>query len=114
MALPETVAVPTVVPPVEQLVGAEDCGPKTVKVIVPDGLEPEPSTELIELALMAVPAVPFAGPVAVTVGLALPTTVSDIPEPQLLAADVVVRVAAVGGVPAVVAGRGRGVPDDGW
>ena len=33
-----TVAVPTVVPPVVQVVGADDCGPKTVKVIVPVGL----------------------------------------------------------------------------
>ena len=36
---------------------------------------------------MAVPAVPVAGPVAVTVGVALPTIVSDIPEPQVLAAE---------------------------
>ena len=84
--MPETEAVPTVVPPVEQLVGAEESGPKTVKVIVPEALDPEPSTELIELAPMAVPAVPFAGPVAVTVGFAFPTTVTDIPEPQLEAA----------------------------
>ena len=36
---------------------------------------------------MAVPAVPVEGPVAVTVGLAFATTVSDIPEPQVLAAE---------------------------
>ena len=35
---------------------------------------------------MAVPAVPFAGPLAVTVGDALAITVSDMPEPQVLAA----------------------------
>ena len=56
MLFPDTVAVPTVVPPVVQLVGAEDSGPKTVTVIVP-------------------------------VGLALLTTVSDIPEPHVLVAE---------------------------
>ena len=39
--MPDTDAVPTVVPPVVQVVGAEDCGPKTLKVIVPEALEPE-------------------------------------------------------------------------
>lgn len=34
---PDTVAVPTVVPPVEQSVGALDCGPNISNVIVPDG-----------------------------------------------------------------------------
>ena len=85
--MPETVAVPTVVPPVEQLVGAEESGPKTLKVIVPEGLDPEPSAEVTELAPMAVPAVPFAGPVADAVGEAFPTTVTDMPEPQVLAAE---------------------------
>jgi hypothetical protein len=69
--LPETVAVPTVVPPVAQLVGAEDCGPKTLIVIVPVGLVPPARVLDTELAAMAVPAVPEAGPDAVTVGLAL-------------------------------------------
>jgi hypothetical protein len=87
--LPETVAVPKAVPPLEQLVGAADCGPKTVTVMVPLEFEPdEPaSTELIELEAIAVPAVPVVGPVAVTVGAALPTIVSDIPEPQVETAD---------------------------
>jgi hypothetical protein len=76
--LPDAVAVPTVVPPVEQLVGAEDCGPKTLNVIVPVGLYPEAITELIEVEAIGVPALSVAGPVAVTVGDALPTTVSDI------------------------------------
>jgi hypothetical protein len=84
--LPEIVAVPTVVPPVVQLVGAEDSGPKTVKVIVPVGLDPAARTLEIEVLAMAVPIEPVAGPVAVIVGLALPTTVSDIAEPQVLAA----------------------------
>lgn len=33
--MPETLAVPTVVPPEEQLVGAVPCGPNTLKVTVP-------------------------------------------------------------------------------
>ena len=85
--LPETVAVPTVVPPVEQLVGAEDCGPKTLKVTAPEGLYPP--ARVLEMALtpVAVPAVPVVGPVAVTVGLALETIDSDIEEPQTETAD---------------------------
>ena len=83
--MPVTLAVPTVVPPV-QLVGAVDSGPKTVKVIVPDGLMPEASAELIVLEAMAVPMVPDDGPVAVRVGTALEMVVSDMAEPQLLVA----------------------------
>ena len=56
-------------------------------LIVPVGLEPPARTLEIELLAMAVPAVPLAGPAAVIVGLALLTTVSDIPEPQVLAAE---------------------------
>ena len=59
------------------------------------------------LAVMAVPAVPVAGPVAVTVGEAWPTTVSDIVAATGRVRRVVVGVAAVGGVPPVVAGRRR-------
>jgi hypothetical protein len=84
--LPDAVAVPTVVPPVEQLVGAEDSGPKTLKVIVPVGLEPLAKALETAVGAMVVPAVPPAGPVAETVGLALPTTVLDIADPQVLAA----------------------------
>jgi hypothetical protein len=66
---PDTVVpVPTAVPPDVQEVGAEDCGPKTVKLMVPVGLDPEASTELTALAAMAAPAVPVPGPTAVTVG----------------------------------------------
>ena len=86
MALPATVAVPTVVPPVVQVVGAVAWGPKTVKVMVPvtaGAVVPPASAELMELAAMAVPAVPVPGPVAVSVGAALATTVSVIPEPQV-------------------------------
>jgi hypothetical protein len=55
-----TIAVPTVVPAL-QLVGAEGCGPNTLNVIVPVGLAPPDSAELIEPAATAVPAVPLAG-----------------------------------------------------
>ena len=58
-----------------------------MNVIVPVGLEPPARTLEIEPLVMAVPAVPLAGPLAETVGLALLTTVSDIPEPQVLVAD---------------------------
>jgi len=75
---PDTVAVPTVVPPEVQVLGAVGWGPKTVKVMVPVALDPDVSTELIELATMVPPATPVDGPVAVTVGDALATTVSDI------------------------------------
>jgi len=81
--LPVTGAVPTVVPPEVQVVGAVDWGPKTVKVIVPAGLAPpERPEEMLEVA-MVLPAVPVAGPDAVRVVVALATTVSDIPEPQV-------------------------------
>ena len=87
--MPETVAVPNEVPPVVQVVGAEDCGPKTLKVTVPEALAPDAAerTELIELVAMAAPVESVAGPVAVTVGLALATIVSAIPVPHLLAAE---------------------------
>jgi hypothetical protein len=84
--LPDTDAVPTVVPPVEQLVGAEDCGPKTLIVIVPVGLEPPANVLEIEPVAMGVPVASVVGPLAVSVGLAFPTTVSDIAEPQKLEA----------------------------
>ena len=87
MALPATVVpVPTVVPPVVQVVGAVAWGPKTLKVMVPvtaGAVVPPASTELMELAAMAVPAVPVPGPPAVTVGANLATVVSDIVEPQV-------------------------------
>jgi hypothetical protein len=85
--LPVTGAVPTVVPVEVQLVGAEDCGPKTLKVIVPEGLDPLARAPETELVAIAVPAVPLAGPVAEIVGLAAATTVLDMPDPQVLAAE---------------------------
>ena len=83
--LPLTVAVPTVVPPVVQVVGAVPWGPNTVTVMVPVAFVPDEaaSVELMALAAIAVPALPVPGPVAVSVGDALPTTVSDINEPQV-------------------------------
>lgn len=87
--LPVTVVpVPTVVPPDVQVVGALGWGPKALKVMVPVALEPEDPArpELIDEAAMVVPAVPAAGPEAVRAGDALATTISDIPEPQVLAA----------------------------
>ena len=86
MALPLlTVAVPTVVPPVVQVVGALVRGPKTVKVMVPLAFEPEDpvKAEVMLPAVMAVPAVPVAGTFAVTVGVDWPTTVLDIVPPQV-------------------------------
>ena len=87
MPLPDTLGEPTVVPPVVQLVGADDCGPKTLMVIVPVELAPdEPArVELMELRLIGVPVVPVEGALAVTVGPALATTVLVIAEPQVLA-----------------------------
>jgi hypothetical protein len=41
--LPDTLAVPTVVPPEPHEIGAEDCGPNTLKVIVPLGEDPPDS-----------------------------------------------------------------------
>ena len=76
---------PTVVPPLVQVVGAVAWGPKTLKVMVPVAFAPDDaaSTEEMLAVVMAVPAVPVPGPVAVIVGAALATTVSDIPEPQV-------------------------------
>ena len=80
------VPVPTVVPPVVQVVGAVAWGPKTLKVMVPvaaGAVVPPARTEVMLAVAMAVPAVPVPGPAAVTVGANLATTVSDIVEPQV-------------------------------
>jgi hypothetical protein len=80
--LPLTVAVPTVLPPLVQLLGAVACGPNTVKVIVPVAplLAPD-KVELIELAVIACPAVPDAG-AATLVLVALVAVVLVIALPQ--------------------------------
>ena len=58
--LPDTPAVPTVVPP-EQSVGALDCGPNTLKVIVPVGEDPPISVAETDDAEIGELAVPDAG-----------------------------------------------------
>ncbi|MGH3009476.1 MAG: hypothetical protein ACRDLM_08750 [Gaiellaceae bacterium] len=70
MPSPETVAVPTVVPPLEQLDGGLGCGPNTSKVIVFDAENPPDSTAVAELALIAVPVIPEDGPLPDTAGAA--------------------------------------------
>ena len=84
--LPETVAVPTVVPPLVQVLGAVVWGPKTVNVIVPVAPLAAPDrTEEIALVAIVVPAVPVVGPVAVVV-VAVRTAVDAMPLPHVLAA----------------------------
>ena len=89
--MPETVAVPTVVPPLVQVLGALAWGPKTLNVIVPVAplVAPE-SVELIEPAEIAVPAVPVDGADAVVV-VAFLTTVEAIPLPHVLAEEVLLE-----------------------
>jgi hypothetical protein len=83
---PLTVALPTVVPPVVQVVGAVDCGPNTMKVIVPPApLVVPASVELTEPAAIAVAATPLEGAAALVVGLAFETVVDDMPDPHVLA-----------------------------
>jgi len=87
VALPDTVAVPTAVPPLVHVEGAVACGPNTVKVIVPLGLAPPDSEAEIDPVPMAVPTVSFDGPVAERAVAVLATTVSDMPAPQVEAAE---------------------------
>jgi hypothetical protein len=85
MPFPLTVAVPTVVPPVVQVVGAVVWA-NTLIVIVPVApLVALASVELIELAAIGVTAGSVAGAATVWVGLAFATVVFDIVEPQGLA-----------------------------
>ena len=98
-----TVAVPTWVPAVGQVVGAVVWGPKTLKVMVPEALEPEERRGPSERAVleMVVPAVPVVGPLTVSVGVARPPLSRTYPR-RRPSGGVVVGVAAVGGVPPVV------------
>jgi hypothetical protein len=82
--LPEIVAVPTVVPPLVQVVGALACGPNTVKAIVPVPMVVPDRVELIEPVGIAVFVLSVAGADALVLGLAFATTVSAMPEPQAL------------------------------
>jgi hypothetical protein len=66
---PATVALPTVVPPEEQSLGGEDCGPNTVNVIVPVGAEPDDKTAEIDEPAIGLPAVPDPGPLTDNEGL---------------------------------------------
>jgi len=72
---PAGVAVPTVVPPLVQVAGAVDCGPKTLNVMGAVAFAPELDARVaaIDAAGTAVPTVPVAGALTVSVGLALPT-----------------------------------------
>ena len=86
--MPDTVEVPTVVPPLVQLVGALAWGPKTVYVMVP--LAPPVAPDRVEpmtLEEIAVPTFPVAGAAAVMV-VAFLTTVELIPLPHALVDDV--------------------------
>ena len=84
--MPETVAVPTVVPPVVHVAGAVACGPNTLNVIVPVApLVPPDRLALIAKAAIALPAAPEPGPDALVVVVAVPTTVEAIPLPHALA-----------------------------
>jgi hypothetical protein len=86
---PDTVAVPTAVPPEVQVVGAEAWGPKTVKVMVPEALEPDVAAKApeIEPVAMVLPAVPVEGSLVLSVDDALATIISGMPEPQVLASE---------------------------
>jgi hypothetical protein len=86
---PDTDADPTDVPPEEQSVGAEACGPNTVNVTVSDGEAPADSTADTDEAEIAVPAVPVPGALTEpNAGDAAPTTVSAIDPSQLELAKV--------------------------
>ena len=83
--MPDTVAVPTVVPPLVHEEGAVVCGPNTVNVIVPVApLVAPDSVDPIEPVAIAVPDVSVAGPDARIVVVFL-TAVEVIPEPHVLA-----------------------------
>jgi hypothetical protein len=83
--LPDTVAVPTVVPPLVHVVGAEDCGPNTLKVIVPVApLVAPDKVEAIELAPIATPVVPVTGADTLVLVALETTVVMLMPAPQPL------------------------------
>ena len=67
VALPATVAVPTVVPAL-QSVGALAWGPKTLKVILPIGAEPPASFAATAVGAIWLPTAPVAGAAAVRLG----------------------------------------------
>jgi hypothetical protein len=85
VALPDTIAVPTVVPALVQSVGGEDCGPNTVKVIVPDGPAPPDNDAATDDAAIADPAIAADGALTDTPGDAAPTRVSEDPHDEVAA-----------------------------
>ena len=90
------------VPPLVHDVGSVP-GPNTVKVIVAVALVPDEPTMVDETAepAMAVPAVPEAGPLAVSVGLAAATNTMALGE-VLTPLPFTVAVAEMDQVPAVL------------
>lgn len=68
--MPETLALPTTVPPALHEEGGESSGPNTVKVMVPVGLAPEESIAVTEEGSIAVPGLPLVGALTERVGLA--------------------------------------------
>jgi hypothetical protein len=76
--LPDTLAVPTVVPP-EQSEGALDSGPNTLKVSVPPGEDPPESAAETEEAAIALPAIPAPGALNPSAGLAVGVPVKPLP-----------------------------------
>jgi hypothetical protein len=82
--LPDTLTpAPTAVPPLAHTVGADDCGPNTSKVIVPDGDAPADNGAWIADAGIGCPASSDGGALIVIVGLTGPTTVSVPKAPQV-------------------------------
>jgi hypothetical protein len=76
VALPDTVAVPTWVPPEVHEPGGEDCGPKTLKVIVPPGEDPPDRIPEMAEAEIDAPVVPIDGALADRDGLEMALGVS--------------------------------------
>jgi hypothetical protein len=74
------------VPPLVQSVGGADCGPNTVKEILPDGDRPPDSEATTDDGGIADPAVAADGTLNSTPGDAAPTTVSGINEPHVAVA----------------------------
>jgi hypothetical protein len=81
----ETVAVAKLVPPLVHELGAVDCGPKTLNVIVPPppAVAPERPAATVS-GVTAVPTTSACGQLADSV-VALVTTVDAMPAPQVLA-----------------------------
>ena len=77
--MPDTLVVPTVVPPEVHELGAEDCGPKTVKVTTPAGADPPDRVADTAEDGIVVPAVPDDGADTASAGLAPAKPVNPLP-----------------------------------